>query len=157
MGAVVFPPVPAFYHRPKTLDDVINQTVTRILDQFDIDVKLFHRWDDEGMSRHPGCGQAQTDADQRGQRAPGSEEAALSLVGSPDSCHAAGSKKPLPRPKQRKKEHLELCLDTESVSSHSSTGLDRYRFVHNALPGARSRRDRCQHDVSRQDSSRRRS
>ena len=53
MGAIIFPPVPAFYHRPKTLDDVINQTVTRILDQFDIDVKLFHRWDDEGMSRHP--------------------------------------------------------------------------------------------------------
>jgi len=53
MGAIIFPPVPAFYHRPKTLNDVINQTVTRILDQFDIDVKLFHRWDDEGMSRHP--------------------------------------------------------------------------------------------------------
>lgn len=56
MGAVIFPPVPAFYHRPKTLDDVINQTVTRILDQFDIDVKLFHRWDEEGMSRHPDAG-----------------------------------------------------------------------------------------------------
>jgi 4-hydroxy-3-polyprenylbenzoate decarboxylase len=53
MGAVIFPPVPAFYHRPKTLDDIINQTVTRILDQFDIDVSLFHRWDDEGMTRHP--------------------------------------------------------------------------------------------------------
>jgi len=53
MGAVIFPPVPAFYHRPKTLDDVINQTVTRILDQFEIEVELFHRWDDEGMSRHP--------------------------------------------------------------------------------------------------------
>jgi 4-hydroxy-3-polyprenylbenzoate decarboxylase len=53
MGTVIFPPVPAFYHRPKSLDDVINQTVTRILDQFDIDVKLFHRWDEEGMSRHP--------------------------------------------------------------------------------------------------------
>jgi flavin prenyltransferase len=58
MGAVIFPPVPAFYHRPRTLDDVINQTVTRILDQFDIDVKLFHRWDDEGMSRHPDAGKA---------------------------------------------------------------------------------------------------
>jgi flavin prenyltransferase len=56
MGAVIFPPVPAFYHRPKTLDDVINQTVTRILDQFEIDVALFHRWDDEGMSRHPDAG-----------------------------------------------------------------------------------------------------
>ncbi len=53
MGAVIFPPVPAFYHRPKTLDDVINQTVTRILDQFDIDVTLFERWSDRGMSRHP--------------------------------------------------------------------------------------------------------
>ncbi|HEX2385573.1 MAG TPA: UbiX family flavin prenyltransferase [Candidatus Binatia bacterium] len=55
MGAVIFPPVPAFYHRPKTLDDVINQTVTRILDQFDIDVTLFERWDDEKMGRHPGA------------------------------------------------------------------------------------------------------
>jgi flavin prenyltransferase len=54
MGAVIFPPVPAFYHRPKTLDDVINQTVTRILDQFDIDMTLFERWDDDKMSRHPG-------------------------------------------------------------------------------------------------------
>jgi|SRR3954464_939097 4-hydroxy-3-polyprenylbenzoate decarboxylase len=53
MGAVIFPPVPAFYHRPKTLDDIINQTVTRILDQFDIDVTLFKRWNDEQMSRHP--------------------------------------------------------------------------------------------------------
>ena len=56
MGAVIFPPVPAFYHRPKSLDDVINQTVTRILDQFNIDVSLFHRWDDTGMSRHPDAG-----------------------------------------------------------------------------------------------------
>ncbi len=56
MGAVIFPPVPAFYHRPKSLDDVINQSVTRILDQFDIDVKLFHRWDDAGMNRHPDAG-----------------------------------------------------------------------------------------------------
>jgi 4-hydroxy-3-polyprenylbenzoate decarboxylase len=56
MGAVIFPPVPAFYHRPKTLDDVINQTVTRVLDQFNIDVGLFQRWDDEGMSRHPEAG-----------------------------------------------------------------------------------------------------
>jgi len=51
MGAVIFPPVPAFYHRPKTLDDVINQTVTRVLDQFDIDVTLFERWSDEQLRR----------------------------------------------------------------------------------------------------------
>jgi 4-hydroxy-3-polyprenylbenzoate decarboxylase len=55
MGAMIFPPVPAFYHRPKTLDDIINQTVTRILDQFDIDVSLFKRWSDEQMRRHPGA------------------------------------------------------------------------------------------------------
>lgn len=55
MGAMIFPPVPAFYHRPKTLDDIINQTVTRILDQFDIDVSLFKRWSDAQMSRHPGA------------------------------------------------------------------------------------------------------
>ncbi len=54
MGAVIFPPVPAFYHRPKTLDDVINQTVARILDQFEIETDMFHRWDEESLSRFPG-------------------------------------------------------------------------------------------------------
>ena len=46
MGAVIMPPVPAFYHRPQTLDDVINQTVNRVLDQFDIALPddLFTRW-----------------------------------------------------------------------------------------------------------------
>jgi len=43
-------------------------------------------------------------------------------------------KKPLTQTQQRKKQHLELCLDTESVTSSLGTGLDRYRFVHNALP-----------------------
>src|SRR5512147_2089551 len=42
--------------------------------------------------------------------------------------------KALTKTQARKKEHLEICLDTESVSSYSSTGLDRYRFIHNALP-----------------------
>jgi 4-hydroxy-3-polyprenylbenzoate decarboxylase len=51
MGAIIFPPVPAFYHRPKTLDDVINQTVTRVLDQVDLDVTLFERWSDQQMRR----------------------------------------------------------------------------------------------------------
>ncbi|AFM60963.1 UbiX family flavin prenyltransferase [Enterobacter cloacae] len=46
LGAVIMPPVPAFYHRPTSLDDVINQTVNRVLDQFDIDLPedLFTRW-----------------------------------------------------------------------------------------------------------------
>ena len=54
MGAVIFPPVPAFYHRPKTLDDVINQTVARILDQFEIETDMFKRWNEESLSRFPG-------------------------------------------------------------------------------------------------------
>ena len=46
LGAVIMPPVPAFYHRPASLDDVINQTVNRVLDQFDIHLPedLFTRW-----------------------------------------------------------------------------------------------------------------
>lgn len=42
--------------------------------------------------------------------------------------------KTLTKTQQRKKEHLELCLDTDSVTSALSTGFDRYRFIHNALP-----------------------
>ncbi|ELQ6132094.1 UbiX family flavin prenyltransferase [Cronobacter dublinensis] len=46
LGAVIMPPMPAFYHRPQTLDDVINQTVNRALDQLDITLPadLFTRW-----------------------------------------------------------------------------------------------------------------
>ncbi|WP_029593462.1 UbiX family flavin prenyltransferase [Franconibacter pulveris] len=46
LGAVIMPPMPAFYHRPQSLDDVINQTVNRVLDQFDITLPadLFARW-----------------------------------------------------------------------------------------------------------------
>jgi isopentenyl-diphosphate delta-isomerase len=42
--------------------------------------------------------------------------------------------KALTKTQKRKKEHLEICLDTAGVTSGSGTGLDRYRFVHNALP-----------------------
>jgi 4-hydroxy-3-polyprenylbenzoate decarboxylase len=46
MGAILMPPMPAFYHRPKTIDDIINQTVNRVLDLFDIELPedLFNRW-----------------------------------------------------------------------------------------------------------------
>jgi len=47
MGAVVMPPVPAFYHNPKTLDDIIDQSVGKALDLFDIDAGLFRRWGSE--------------------------------------------------------------------------------------------------------------
>ncbi len=46
-GAIVMPPVPAFYHQPQTLDDVINQTVGRALDLFDIDAHIVKRWQDK--------------------------------------------------------------------------------------------------------------
>ena len=44
MGGVIMPPVPAFYHMPKTIDDLIDQTVGKVLDLFSIDGKLFKRW-----------------------------------------------------------------------------------------------------------------
>jgi len=46
IGAVLVPPMPAFYHQPKTLDDIINQSVSKALDQFDLGVELdlFKRW-----------------------------------------------------------------------------------------------------------------
>ena len=44
MGAVICPVVPAFYNKPKTLDDIINHTVGRMLDLFDIDVGAARRW-----------------------------------------------------------------------------------------------------------------
>lgn len=49
LGAIIMPPVPAFYHRPKTIDDIVDQTINRVLDQFDIQlpVDLFQRWTGE--------------------------------------------------------------------------------------------------------------
>jgi 4-hydroxy-3-polyprenylbenzoate decarboxylase len=44
MGAHILPPVPAFYHRPQTIDDIVDQTVGRILDYFGIEHDLFERW-----------------------------------------------------------------------------------------------------------------
>jgi 4-hydroxy-3-polyprenylbenzoate decarboxylase len=43
-GGVILPPIPAFYFLPKTMDDLINHTVGRVLDVFGIDHSLFNRW-----------------------------------------------------------------------------------------------------------------
>jgi polyprenyl P-hydroxybenzoate/phenylacrylic acid decarboxylase-like protein len=43
-GATVLPPMPAFYHRPQTIDDLLAQTVGKVLDQFGIEHDLFQRW-----------------------------------------------------------------------------------------------------------------
>ena len=44
MGAVVLPPVPAFYHRPKGLDDIVNHTVARVLDRLQLPQTLVAEW-----------------------------------------------------------------------------------------------------------------
>src|SRR5262249_22619157 len=49
MGVVIFPPVPAFYHQPQSIDDLVNHTVMRVLDQFGIHRELAPRW--EGMGQ----------------------------------------------------------------------------------------------------------
>jgi 4-hydroxy-3-polyprenylbenzoate decarboxylase len=45
IGAIVAPIVPAFYNKPKTVDDIINHTVGRLLDLFGIDTKMVKRWE----------------------------------------------------------------------------------------------------------------
>ncbi|MDG1655099.1 MAG: UbiX family flavin prenyltransferase [Luminiphilus sp.] len=44
MGAVIAPPLPAFYANPKTIDDIVNHSVGRALDLFDLDAPNTHRW-----------------------------------------------------------------------------------------------------------------
>ena len=44
MGTVIFPPMPGFYQRPETIDDIVNQTVVRILDQFSVHLESQGRW-----------------------------------------------------------------------------------------------------------------
>jgi 4-hydroxy-3-polyprenylbenzoate decarboxylase len=43
-GAIVYPPVPAFYAQPKSLDEMVDHTLGRVLDLFDIDLGLVRRW-----------------------------------------------------------------------------------------------------------------
>jgi polyprenyl P-hydroxybenzoate/phenylacrylic acid decarboxylase-like protein len=49
MGAIVSPTVPAFYDHPRTIDDLVNHTVGRLLDLFDIHLDVTERW--SGMSK----------------------------------------------------------------------------------------------------------
>lgn len=44
MGAHILPPIPSFYHQPKTIDDIIDQTIGKIFDYFAIEHDLFKRW-----------------------------------------------------------------------------------------------------------------
>jgi 4-hydroxy-3-polyprenylbenzoate decarboxylase len=48
MGAHLLPPVPSFYHRPKTIEDIIDQTIGKVFDYFGIEHDLFKRWGEAG-------------------------------------------------------------------------------------------------------------
>ena len=49
LGAIIAPPMPAFYNNPQTVDDIVNHSVGRVLDLFDIDLGILKRW--EGPSQ----------------------------------------------------------------------------------------------------------
>lgn len=51
LGAILLPPVPAFYYRPKTVDELVNHTVGKVLDLFQINHRLFTRWGDPSLKR----------------------------------------------------------------------------------------------------------
>ena len=48
MGAHLLPPIPSFYHQPKTIEDIIDQTIGKIFDYFGIEHHLFKRWGEAG-------------------------------------------------------------------------------------------------------------
>ncbi|MEQ8707616.1 MAG: UbiX family flavin prenyltransferase [Rhodospirillales bacterium] len=50
MGAIIAPPVPAFYARPASIDDLVNHSVGRVLDLFDLDAGNLKRWGEAGGS-----------------------------------------------------------------------------------------------------------
>ncbi len=52
MGAVMLPPMPAFYNHPRTIDDIVDHTVSRVLDQFGLQASGVERWSGEmGVGR----------------------------------------------------------------------------------------------------------
>lgn len=51
-GAIVYPPVPAFYARPQSIEDMVDHTLGRVLDLFDIDLGTVRRW--SGKPHEPG-------------------------------------------------------------------------------------------------------
>ena len=48
MGAHILPPVPSFYHQPKTIEDIIDQTIGKVFDYLGIEHSLFRRWGERG-------------------------------------------------------------------------------------------------------------
>jgi 4-hydroxy-3-polyprenylbenzoate decarboxylase len=55
MGAIIAPPVPALYAKPQSIDEMVDHTVGRMLDLFDIDAGNLPRWgEDPGLQTRPG-------------------------------------------------------------------------------------------------------
>jgi 4-hydroxy-3-polyprenylbenzoate decarboxylase len=73
MGAIIAPPVPAFYSRPDSIDDMVDHTVGRVLDLFDIDVGAVTRWGEtagRSQARRLRSGQDQASMPGTGEEAP---------------------------------------------------------------------------------------
>jgi 4-hydroxy-3-polyprenylbenzoate decarboxylase len=58
LGAVIFPPVPAFYHQPAAVSDIVDHTCMRLLDQIGVHVEKAPRWGEAGGVRPIGSGEA---------------------------------------------------------------------------------------------------
>lgn len=54
MGGIIAPPVPAFYLRPQTLDDMVAHTIGRVLDLFDLDLNAYPRWGEKSEASKNG-------------------------------------------------------------------------------------------------------
>lgn len=53
MGAIIAPPVPAFYNHPQSVEEMVNQSVGRVLDLFGLESELVTRWGEERPTRRP--------------------------------------------------------------------------------------------------------
>lgn len=63
IGAIIAPPVPAFYSKPSSIDDIIDHTIGRVLDMFNIDAGLVKRWGERsGSSKQAGKRRSKGDA-----------------------------------------------------------------------------------------------
>lgn len=50
LGVIIMPPVPSFYNKPKTIDDIVRQTTGRIFDQLGIENTIVHRWSESSQN-----------------------------------------------------------------------------------------------------------
>ncbi len=53
IGAILMPPIPAFYHKPRTIQDIIDHTVGKTLDLFRIEHSLYRRWPGDDENENP--------------------------------------------------------------------------------------------------------